>query len=179
MPLTVTGFASSPAAFQKAIERSSRRQISIQLRKGGQNAANIAQQLAGQRLGPSRVGQRRRNHGVSYHNGFEVKYTGLEDFAQGNMQIAVRNRAKHARLIEHGSAAHEIAPRNKTRLAWPPPPYNVGKPTIFLGLGQSVRHPGTRAYKILEDAARKGIIQGLGGRSMGHIRINIRMGGIR
>lgn len=176
MPLTVSGSVSSPAAFAAAIKRRSRRQIAAQLRIQGQSAVTIGQNLANQRLGPPRVGARRRDHGVSYHRGFTVEYTGLDEFAEGLMIVSVRNGSKHARVLEHGSGAHTISPSKKTRLAWPPPPYASGEPTIFMGKGQSVRHPGTKAYKILEDTARQAILKGMAGRVIGHININIRMG---
>jgi len=181
MPLTITGTVTSPAAFAEAIKRRSRRMVAQQLRRQGESAIVIGQDLANQRLGPSRVGSRRRDHGVSFHNGFEVKYTGVEEFGSGNMQVSVRNRSKHARLLEHGSAAHRIAPKNKTRLAWPPAPYNEAPPPYgkIMPVGRPVKHPGTPAYKIIEDTARQAILKGMAGRVLGHIRINIRAGGIR
>ena len=180
MPLTVTGTVTSPRAFGEWLKKTSRRQVAAQLRKQGESALRIGLELANDRLGPDRVGVRRRNKGVSYRHGFEVVYSGLEDFANGYMRVSVRNRAKHARLIEHGSSEHEITPsaeNTKQLLTWPAPPYNVAGP-IYRWTAH-VNHPGTKPYKILEDTARRAIIQGLGGRTLGHIRIVMREGRVR
>lgn len=177
MPLTISGSVTSPAQFAETLKRRSRRMVSQQLRRQGESAIVIGQQLAAQRLGPTRVGRRRRDHGVSFHNGFQVFYTGLDEFTQGRMIVSVRNRSKHARVLEHGSVGHTIRPRSKRILAWPPKPYAVdGPPYTF---AREVNHPGTRAYHVLEDTARKAIIQGMAGRTLGHLRINIRAGRIR
>lgn len=170
MPLTVTGFLSNPAAFGDTIERVGRRAVAGALRRAGNQAILLGQNYASE-LGPSRSGNRRRDKGVSYRNGFEATYTGVDDFAAGVMQVSVRNRSRHARVLEVGASAHTITPKNKTVLAWPSG--GSGMPDVF---AKKVRHPGFTGHHILERSARDAMAQSFVGQTLGHANINIRVG---
>lgn len=179
MPLTVSGTITSPKALELAIVRFGRRTIANALFQQGKRAIQIGERIASERLGPPRVGNRTRDHGVAFHRGFDVQYTDVNEFGRGNMTVSVRNRSKHARVLEKGSRAHTIAPNKKKVLAWPAAPYATpGPPWQHIG-PEPVGHPGTRGYKIIEDTAREAIMGNLGGRVLGHLTITVRAGGIR
>lgn len=170
MPLTVTGSLADPRAFGEAVERYGRRATAQLLRRQGERALGLGRAYSGE-LGPSRSGKRRRDKGVSYRNGFEVTYTGLDDFASGMMQITVKNRSRHARILEGGSAAHSIDPVRKRMLAWPA--NNVSGPADIFA--KHVDHPGTTGHHILERAARDAMTQGFVGHSVGHAQVVVRV----
>lgn len=56
----------------------------------------------------------------------------------------VGSAVPYARIIEEGSPPHEIRPRTKRALAWPGGAHPVKR----------VRHPGTRAYRVLARAIK-------------------------
>jgi hypothetical protein len=171
MPLTVTGSLADPRAFGEAVERFGRRSVAQKLRQQGERARALGLAYCGE-LGPSRSGKRRRDKGVSYRNGFEAPlYTGLDDFASGMMQITLKNRSRHARIIEGGSAGHSIDPVNKRLLAWPA--NNVSGPADIFA--KHVDHPGTTGYHILERACRDAMQQGFVGQSVGHAQVVCRV----
>ena len=171
MPLTVTGFLADPAGFGRTVAQLGRRSAARRLRVVGEQALLLGTNYASE-LGPSRSGNRRRDKGVSYRNGFEVQYTGVDDFAAGIMEVSVRNRSRHARVLEVGAAAHTIVPRSKSILAWPS--NNVsGPPDVF---AKKVDHPGFTGHHILERSARDSMNQSFVGQSLGHVDINIRVG---
>lgn len=171
MGVTISGTLSAPGAFGQAIERFGRRSISQQLRRQGELAGDVALAIADSDLGPSRQGNRSRS-GVSYRDSFSVEYTGFEDFGHGNMTVSVRNEAPHARWIEEGSPGSEIT----GRLRWPFAPYATpGPPWAFQTRGiVTVSNQGFTGYRILERAARRAILERLGGKTLGHARIRIR-----
>jgi hypothetical protein len=174
VPVTVSGTLTNGRAFGDAIERFGRRSVAQQLRRQGEFAGAVAVQIAEAELGPPRSGSRHRG-GPHYHSGFRVEYTGLEDFASGDMQVSVKNIAKHAGWIEEGTGGHTISPVNASRLRWPFAPYaQDGPPWAFVGSpGQSVEHPGFEGFHICERAAVMAIIQRLAGRTLGHARIRV------
>lgn len=178
MVLRVSGSLSSPQAFGRAIEAHGRRSISQQLRRQGEFAGQLAEQMATAELGPPRSGNRRRTGGAHYHTGFRVLYTGFDDFAHGDMTVTVSNLAPHAKWIEEGfPGGYPIRPRGGGRLRWPYAPYaNPGPPWAFRGKpGQAVTHSGVRPKRILKRAATQAIIQRLAGRTLGHARIRIKV----
>lgn len=171
MPVTVTGFLNDPVGFGQTVAQIGRRSAARRLRVVGEQAQLLGQNYASE-LGPSRSGNRRRDKGVSFRNGFEVKYTGVDDFAAGIMEVSVRNRSRHARVLEKGAKAHTIEPRNKTILAWPA--NNVSGPIDTFA--KKVNHPGFAGHHILERSARDAMQQSFVGQSLGHAQINIRVG---
>ena len=178
MPITITGSLSSPRAFGEAVERDGRRAIANALRQQGIAAGMRAQQLAETELGPSRVGNRRRDKGVSYRNGWDpVLYTGLEDFAAGEMQITLRNRSRHARVLEVGAKAHRIPVGEKGVLAWPVPYHLPGRTKVRLK--RAVRHKGFTGKRILQRAVVETMQNGFVGRTLGHAVVQITTGGRR
>ncbi len=54
----------------------------------------------------------------------------------------VGSSVPYARILEEGSPPHEIRPRNRRALHWPGAAHPVRR----------VRHPGTRAYRVLQRA---------------------------
>lgn len=171
MPLTITGSLADPVAFGHAIARDGRRAASTKLRQAGEQAAALAVNYSSV-LGPSRSGNRRRDKGVSYRNGWDpVLYTGLGDFEAGLMQLTIRNRSRHARVLEVGAASHSIDPKNKRILAWPVPYNSPGKPSVF---ARHVDHPGFSGYRIMERAAKDAMTQSFVGQ-IGHAQIIMRI----
>jgi hypothetical protein len=171
MPLTISGSLADPVAFGAIVQRDGRRATSTHLRQAGTLASALAINYSSV-LGPSRSGNRRRDKGVSYRNGWDpVLYTGIGDFESGFMELTIRNRSRHARVLEVGAAAHSITPRNKTWLAWPEPPSSAGTPTVF---AKHVDHPGFAGFHIMERAARDAMSQSFVG-SIGHGQINTRV----
>lgn len=87
------------------------------------------------------------------------------------LRIAVRNTHPFARLIERGSAPHQIAARSGKKLSFPRgstgpnavngtrgPAWRVaGGPQTSL---QAVNHPGTKRYRIMERALERGKTRG-------------------
>ena len=179
MVLRVSGSLSSPQAFGRAIEAFGRRSISQQLRRQGELAGQLAEQMAATELGPPRFGNRRRTSGPHYHTGFRVLYSGFDDFAHGDMTVTVSNLAPHAKYIEEGFAGgYVIRPRSpRGRIRYPYAPYaSPGPPWEFRGKpGQGVTHGGVTGRRILKRAATQAIIQRLGGRTLGHARIRIKV----
>lgn len=179
MTVTVSGSLRTPTAFGAALERYGRRSIAQQLRRQGEFAGRLAEQIAARELGPRRQGNRRRTGGPSYHDSFSVEYTGVDDFSQGDMRVSVTNTAPHAGYIEEGfSGGYVIRPRSQRgRLRWPYAPYaNPGPPWAFTGRpGAAVTHGGVTGRHICRRAAVQAIIERLGGRSMGHAQIRIRL----
>lgn len=172
MPLTVSGSLGDPQVFGATVARDGRRAVSTALRRAGLNASALAINYSSV-LGPSRSGNRRRDKGVSYRNGWDpVQYTGVDDFAAGLMELVIRNRSRHARVLEVGASSHSIDPKNKRILAWPVP-YNVpGKPSVF---ARHVDHPGFAGYHIMERAARDAMTQSFVGQQVGHAQITTRI----
>lgn len=178
MTVVVTGSLRTPAAFGAALERYGRRSIAQQLRRQGEFAGQLAENIAARELGPRRAGNRRRTDGPSYHDSFKVEYTGVDEFSRGDMEVTVLNTAPHAGWIEEGTPAHPIRPGSRRgRLRWPSAPYaSPGPPWAFVGKpGQSVNNPGFEGKKICKRAAVQAIIERLGGRNMGHAQIRIRV----
>jgi hypothetical protein len=170
MPLTVTGSLADPRAFGEAVERFGRRATAQLLRRQGERALALGRAYSGE-LGPSRSGKRRRDKGVSYRNGFEATYTGLNDFTSGMMQITVKNRSRHARVLEVGAKTHSIDPKNKTIMAWPA--NNVSGPADVFA--RHVERSGFDGKHILERAARDAMTQGFVGQSVGHAQVVVRV----
>jgi hypothetical protein len=68
------------------------------------------------------------------------------------LMAAVFNTADHAKPIEFGADAHEIGPRNAERLVF----FWESQGRMFYGRpGQSVDHPGNKAYNYFRDAIRR------------------------
>ena len=63
---------------------------------------------------------------------------------RGQAAVTVSNTADYALIIEQGSRAHVIEPRNKKALWWPGARHPVKR----------VHHPGTKAQHILRNALR-------------------------
>ncbi len=63
---------------------------------------------------------------------------------RGQAAVTVSNTASYAAIIEFGSRAHVIEPRNKKALWWPGARHPVRR----------VHHPGTKAQHILRNALR-------------------------
>lgn len=172
MPLSITGSLADPQAFGQIVQRDGRRAVSTRLRQQGVAAGVLAVNYSSV-LGPSRSGNRRRDKGVSYRNGWDPPlYTGLGDFESGVMTVTLRNRSRHARVLEVGAKRHTIVPKNKTWLAWPEPPYAPGQPSVF---AKKVDHPGFAGYHIMQRAALDAMSQGFVGQTLGHGRINTRI----
>lgn len=172
MPLTITGSVSNPRAFGRLVAQSSGRVVAGKLRAQAELARRLAEQYADSDLGPSRSGNRRRDKGVSYRKGFDAPlYTGLDDFSSGLMQITLRNRSRHARVLEVGAGAHDIPVGDKGVLAWPIPYAKPGP--IAVATRRTVKHKGFAGYLILERAARDAMAQGFAGGSLGHARIDV------
>lgn len=77
-----------------------------------------------------------------------------ESFAtlSAGLMAAVFNTADHAKPIEFGADAHEIGPRNADRLVF----FWEREGRMFYGRpGQSVNHPGNKAYNYFRDAIRR------------------------
>jgi len=173
MPLTVTGFLADPAGFGRTVAQIGRRSAARRLRVVGEQALLLGQNYASE-LGPSRSGNRRRDKGVSFRNGFEVKYTGVDDFAAGIMEVSVRNRSRHARVLEKGAGGHDIPVGPRGISVWPIP-YNAPGP-IAVVAHKTIKHPGFTGHHILERAARDSMRQSFVGQQLGHADINIRVG---
>jgi hypothetical protein len=75
-----------------------------------------------------------------YRNSFVKHRTRV----RGQAAVTVSNTASYAAIIEHGSRAHVIEPKNKQALAWPGGRHPVKK----------VHHPGTAAQHVLRNALR-------------------------
>jgi hypothetical protein len=63
---------------------------------------------------------------------------------RGQAAVRLVNTAPHAPILEHGSRAHVIEPKDKQALAWPGGRHPVRR----------VNHPGTPALHILRNALR-------------------------
>lgn len=83
----------------------------------------------------------------AYRNGFYVRNGKRMTLTFINREVG--NVDKKTNLIEFGSRAHEIAPRNATQLVW----QELGGGMFYGFPGQSVWHPGTKGYMILHNAA--------------------------
>lgn len=171
MPLTVTGTLADPQAFGQIVQRDGRRATATHLRQAGNLAGALAVNYSSV-LKASRSGNRRRDKGVSYRNGWDPPlYTGTEDFASGFMQLTIRNRSRHARVLEVGGRSHSIDPVRKKMLAWPVPYNAPGKPSVF---AKHVENNGFAGYHIMERAARDAMSQSFVG-SVGHAQVITRI----
>jgi len=112
-----------------------------------QHAADIAKnagKLASQRLGKYDAYRQGGNVGA-YRRGTKV-LPGIGS-SPTKITVVVENAVAHAAIIEFGSRPHIIRPRRPGgRLRW-----LTGSGPVF---AREVRHPGTRPYTILSDAAR-------------------------
>lgn len=72
----------------------------------------------------------------------------------GGLRTRVTNTAPHSVWIEQGTAPHVIVPRRAQVLAFVVAGNGKAGLMVFT---KRVQHPGTRAYRILEDALRIGI----------------------
>lgn len=72
--------------------------------------------------------------GGVYNNGMEVTWNG--------------QKINYAYFVEYGTKPHEIRPKKKKILRW----QGAGGGDVFAGV---VNHPGTKAYKPVENAAKK------------------------
>jgi hypothetical protein len=174
--LTVTASITDPGALGAAIAAFGRRSVAQRLRRQGEQALLLGQQYAGE-LGPSRSGNRRRDKGVSFRNGFKVEYSGLDDAGAGRMFVKVQNRSRHARVLEVGAKAHDIPVGKKGMLAWPIP-YNAPGP-IAVVARRTVKHRGFGGHHILKRAAEDSMRNGFTGRVIAHANITITVGGRR
>lgn len=79
-----------------------------------------------------------------YHNGFRF------DLMHGGRGVFLRvaNNSKVAAFVEFGTRPHIIVPRKAMVLSWAG---DAGQ-QVF---ARMVRHPGTRAYRVLERAVRE------------------------
>lgn len=112
-----------------------------------------AQELADTRLTSSPTA-RFRDGRVSGRYRSQFRTTTVRE-AQG-LRLRIINESEIATYLERGTRPHLILPRNAKVLAWQPAS-GVGG-TIF---AKRVHHPGTRAYRIMEDALRIGLARAL------------------
>ncbi len=66
--------------------------------------------------------------------------------------LNITNHAKYAKAIDQGSRAHEIAPRRKPYLTF------KAKDGRWVR-AKKVMHPGTKAYRFLENATQQGFLR--------------------
>ncbi len=164
MPVSVT-FNISDAYVRQRLERVGRRIAAQRIRRAGEAVGNIASAEAYGQLAV-RAPSRRRVGGPHYQNSFSVTYSGLADVEGGApLSFTIKSNHQMAALIEHGSPGHTISPRKgsrggkkKGRLTWPAADYSQpGPPWKTLAPGQSVRHSGTRPYKIMSNATKSAL----------------------
>jgi len=76
--------------------------------------------------------------------GYSVKRVNRDE-----AMLEVFNRAGHAAGLEHGTRAHTIKPSRASVLR-----FKVAGKTVF---SKSVKHPGTRPYRILRDGVTRSL----------------------
>lgn len=174
MGLTID-FDISDAQVRDRMLRVGRRVAAQRIRRAGEACANNAQNLAYANL-KVRAPERRRVGGAHYHNSFTVTYEGLSTVEGGSpLSFIIHSSHPMARLIEHGNpGGYRISPTKgsrskktgkfqKGRLIWPAgDPSQPGPPWKTLAPGQSVTHPGSQAYKIMENAVRSALRSAFG-----------------
>lgn len=148
------------ADLQRVLKQHVRRSTAQRLRSAGNQSLARAQLLAGSELQIRDASRRRSPGSPHYAHGFEASYAGFDEFSSSQMVVTLRNSSPNAARIEYGTSAHEIAPVNATRLAWP---------GTVLPAGMSVWHPGTRAYGVMRRALGGGLREAFPGVGFGNL----------
>lgn len=151
------------ADIARVIKTYTRRATAQRLHVAGNQALSRAQFLAGSELEVRERDRRREPGSIHYVNAFDATYIGLEEFGSSAEVVRLSNSSPNAARIEYGTSAHEIAPDNAARLAWP---------GTVLPPGVSVWHPGTAARGIIRRSLAGGLKQAFPGVAFGNLTFN-------
>jgi len=164
MAFKVTLSPNAGTSIVKALKGGAEITIRREAARTAELAVQEGQRLARERLYVDRPANRRRAGSRRYVSGFSAEVLG-DTFP---FRVKLKNASKVAKLIENGSPAHVIPRPAKGRLGAPAPWKPAGSGSkggikhedAYGGTGKGdwvdgdVSHPGTAAYKIMEDALR-------------------------